>query len=71
MGRSPVSALRTTAVSAQKRALLTALHAKRLLDVGIAFPVKNWGCRSCPYAKPWSLWQDSPASGLRRDPFAA
>jgi hypothetical protein len=58
--------------SAQKRALLTALHAKRLLDLGIAYPVKNWGCPSCPYAEgPCAAWQDSGAALLRKDPFAA
>ena len=57
--------------SAQRRALLTALHAKRLLDLGVAYPVKSWACPSCPYAVPCASWQDSPAAELRRDPFAA
>jgi hypothetical protein len=57
--------------SAQKRALLTALHAKRVLDVGISYPVRNWGCPSCPYAAPCATWHDSPAAALARDPFSS
>ncbi len=61
---------------AQKRALLTALHAKRVLDLGIAYPVKNWGCPACPYGppddqtSPCATWQDSKGAILRWDPFA-
>jgi RecB family exonuclease len=61
----------TLGPTAQKRALLTALHAKRVLDLGIAYPVRGWQCPSCRYAGPCASWQDSPASALRRDPFAA
>lgn len=71
--KSPVWEDRVAALDtgAQRRALLTALHAKRLLDLGIAYPVRSWACPSCPYAGPCASWQDSEASALRRDPFAA
>jgi hypothetical protein len=61
----------TLGASAQRRALLTALHAKRLLDLGISYPVRNWGCPTCPYAGPCAAWQDGPSAQLRYDPFAA
>lgn len=61
----------TLGPAVQRRALLTALHAKRVLDLGIAYPVRGWQCPSCPYAGPCTSWQDSPAAVLRRDPFAA
>jgi hypothetical protein len=60
----------TLGASAQRRALLTALHAKRLLDLGISYPVRNWGCPSCAYARPCAAWQDSMTAQLRHDPFA-
>ena len=77
--KTPVFEDRVVAMpgSAQRRALLTALHAKRLLDLGVAYPVRNWGCPSCPYGpstgttSPCASWQDGPAAELRRDPFAA
>lgn len=55
----------------QRRAVRTALEAKRLLDLGIAYPVRNWSCGSCPYAEPCSGWQDSQETLQARDPFAA
>lgn len=61
----------TLAASAQRRALLTALHAKRVLDFGIAYPVRSWACPSCPYAGPCASWEDSPAAEFRKDIFAA
>ncbi len=62
--------LATLGSSAQKRALLTCLQAKRVLDLGIAYPVKNWGCPSCPYASPCASWQDHAQVPMPIDPFA-
>ncbi len=55
---------------AQRRALLTVLHAHRAMRVGTAYPQPNLYCAGCSYFKRCRSWQDAPTSVLPRDVFA-
>jgi len=61
----------TLGEGAQRRALLTVIHAHRGMQVGTAFPSPNLYCGSCSYLKRCRSWQDSEAARLPVDPFAA
>lgn len=55
---------------ARRRALLTVIHARRGMDLGLAFPQPSFLCGSCPNARRCCSWADSPNAALPRDPFA-
>lgn len=55
--------------AAQRRAILTLLHARRGMDLGVAFPQPSFLCGSCSFFARCATWEVSPIATLRRDPF--